>query len=101
VTGQWLVRPDGRTGIGVVIFESEDAADSAAKGPRSYPHDDDRAWNVVDFTVYEELASADRQPVRRIDDARRQRLEPRTRGLRVCRSAIRSVLSMSGIARPA
>lgn len=58
VTGRWLASPDGRTGIGVVVFESEDAADRAAKGPRSHPHDDDRAWNVVDVTVYEQLASA-------------------------------------------
>jgi hypothetical protein len=66
VTGQWLASPDGRTGIGVVVFDSENAAGRAAKGPRSYPRDDDRAWNIEDVTVYEQLASADLQPVAHI-----------------------------------
>jgi hypothetical protein len=43
VTGQWLASPDGRTGIGVVVFDSEDAANRATQGPRSYRRDDDRA----------------------------------------------------------
>jgi hypothetical protein len=61
VTGQWLASPDGRTGIGVVVFDSEDAASRAAQGPRNYRRDDDRAWNIEDVTVYEQLASADLQ----------------------------------------
>jgi hypothetical protein len=59
VTGQWLGSPDARTGIGVVVFDSEDAANRAAQGPRSYRRDDDRAWNVEAVTVYEQLASAE------------------------------------------
>jgi len=58
VNGQWLRSPDGSEGIGVVVFASPDAATSAARGPRSYPRDDSRAWNVEDVTVYEQLTSA-------------------------------------------
>ena len=61
VTGQWLSSPDGKTGIGVVVFDSEEAASRAAHGPRSYRRDDDRAWNIEDVAVYEQLASADLQ----------------------------------------
>ena len=41
VNGQWLRSPDGSEGIGVVVFASPDAAASAARGPRSYPRDDE------------------------------------------------------------
>ena len=53
-----LRSPDGGEGIGVIVFASPDAAASAARGPRSYPRDDSRAWNVEDVTVYEQLTSA-------------------------------------------
>jgi hypothetical protein len=66
VTGQWLGSPDGRTAIGVVVFDSEDAAISAAQGPRSYGRDDDRAWNIEGVTVYEQLASTGPQPATNI-----------------------------------
>lgn len=59
VTGQWLGSPDGGTGIGVVVFDSEDAASRAAQGPRSHARDADRAWNIEDVAVYEQIASAD------------------------------------------
>ena len=58
VAGQWLRSPDGSEGIGVIVFASGDAAASAARGPRSYPRDDSRAWNVENVTVYEQLISA-------------------------------------------
>jgi len=58
VSGQWLRSTDRRTGMGVVVFASEDTATSAAQGPRSYPRDDNRAWNIESVTVYEQLASA-------------------------------------------
>ena len=58
VTGQWLRSADGSEGIGVVVFASGDAAASAARGPRSHPRDDSRAWNVENVTVYEQLTSA-------------------------------------------
>ena len=64
VTGQWLASPDGRAAIGVVVFDSEDAASRAAQGPRSYRRDDDRAWNIEDVTVYQQVAAADLQPDR-------------------------------------
>jgi hypothetical protein len=58
VTGQWLRSPDGRTGMGVVVFASEDAATTAAQGPRGYRRDDSRAWNIEDVTVYQQLTTA-------------------------------------------
>jgi hypothetical protein len=44
--------------MGVVIFVSEDAATVAAQGPRRFPRDEDRAWNVEDVTIYEQVTSA-------------------------------------------
>ena len=41
-----------------VVFASPDTAASAARGPRSHPRDDSRAWNVENVTVYEQLTSA-------------------------------------------
>ncbi len=58
VSGQWLLDPGHNRGIGVVVFASEDAATAAARGPRSYPRDDDQAWNIEDVTVYEQVTSA-------------------------------------------
>jgi hypothetical protein len=58
VTGQWLRTPDGRRGLGVVVFASEEAANAAAAGPRNYQRDDARAWNVENVTVLEQVASA-------------------------------------------
>jgi hypothetical protein len=58
VSGQWLRGADRRWGLGVVVFASEDAATSAAQGPRNYPRDDNRAWNIESVTVYEQLTSA-------------------------------------------
>lgn len=58
VTGQWLRTPDGRRGLGVVVFASEEAAKAAAAGPRNYQRDDGRAWNIESVTVLEQVASA-------------------------------------------
>jgi hypothetical protein len=44
--------------MGVVVFASEDAATTAARGLCSYPRDDNRAWNIESVTVYEQLISA-------------------------------------------
>jgi hypothetical protein len=44
--------------MGVVVFASEEAATSAAQGPRNLPRDDERAWNIESVTVYEQLTSA-------------------------------------------
>ncbi len=44
--------------MGVVVFASEDAATTAAQSPRSYPRDDNRAWNIESVTLYEQLTSA-------------------------------------------
>jgi hypothetical protein len=58
VGGQWLRSTDGRSGLGVVVFESEAAAGAAAAGPRKYRRDDTRAWNVETVMVLEQVASA-------------------------------------------
>ncbi len=58
VAGQWLRSPDGRTATGVVVFTSDDAATAAAQGPRSYPRDDDRAWNIENVAVYQQVTTA-------------------------------------------
>jgi hypothetical protein len=58
VSGQWLLGPDREQGMGVVIFATEDAATAAARGPRSYPRDGDRAWNIEDVTIYQQVTSA-------------------------------------------
>ena len=58
VSGQWLISADRRGGMGVVVFASEDAATTAAQSPRNYPRDEDRAWNIENVTVYEQLSSA-------------------------------------------
>jgi hypothetical protein len=58
VSGQWLLGPRRDQGMGVVVFATEDAAFAAAQGPRSYPHDDNRAWNIEDVAVYQQVTSA-------------------------------------------
>jgi hypothetical protein len=58
VSGQWLLGPGQTRGLGVVVFASEDAATAAAQGPRSFPRDEGRAWNVEDVTVYQQVTSA-------------------------------------------
>jgi hypothetical protein len=58
VSGQWLLGPGQDHGLGVVVFASEDAAAAAAHGPRSFPRDESRAWNVEDVTVYQQVTSA-------------------------------------------
>lgn len=58
VSGQWLLNPGNKQGMGVVVFSSEDAATTAARGPRSFPRDEARAWNVENVTVYDQVTSA-------------------------------------------
>jgi hypothetical protein len=58
VSGQWLLNADQASGFGVVVFSSEDAALTAAAGPRGLRRDESRAWNIVDVSVYEQVASA-------------------------------------------
>jgi hypothetical protein len=57
VSGQWLLGPGRDQGMGVVVFATEGAAVAAAQGPRSYPRDDNRAWNIEDVTVYQQVTS--------------------------------------------
>lgn len=58
VSGQWLLGPGHCQGLGVVVFASEHAAAAAAQGPRGFPRDEHRAWNIEDVTVYEQVTSA-------------------------------------------
>jgi hypothetical protein len=58
VAGQWLRSTDGRSGLGIVVFGSEAAANTAAGGPRNYRRDEARAWNIEKVTVLEQVASA-------------------------------------------
>jgi hypothetical protein len=58
VSGQWL-SGDGETeALGVVVFASQADAARAAQGPRGYPRDAARAWNIEAVSVYEQLAAA-------------------------------------------
>jgi hypothetical protein len=58
VSGQWLLNPGNKQGMGVVVFSSENAATAAARGPLSFPRDDARAWNVENVTVFDQVTSA-------------------------------------------
>jgi hypothetical protein len=58
VSGEWLLNDTQDSGLGLVIFDSAEAASKAAVGPRSGGQDNQRAWNVDTVTVYEQVASA-------------------------------------------
>ncbi len=58
VNGEWLRNDTRDSGLGLVTFDSAEAAARAAAGPLSGGHDDERAWNVDNVTVYEHVASA-------------------------------------------
>ena len=58
VSGQWLLAPERDQGMGVVIFASEQDASAAAQGPRGYPRDDNRAWNIENVAVYHQVTAA-------------------------------------------
>jgi hypothetical protein len=56
VSGQWLL--GAGQGFGVVLFETGEDAQQAAAGPRAFPYDESRAWNIVEVQVYERVAAA-------------------------------------------
>ncbi len=58
LSGQWLRGADGRSGLGVVVFDTEWSAYAAAEGPRGYARDDSRAWNIDGVHVYEQIEHA-------------------------------------------
>jgi hypothetical protein len=58
VSGHWLATPDGKQGLGVISFETLEQAELAARGPRSYQRDEQRAWNVEQVDVFEQVAQA-------------------------------------------
>ena len=58
VSGEWLLSDTQESGLGLVSFESAEAASHAAVGPQSGGRDDQRAWNIDSVTVYGQVASA-------------------------------------------
>jgi hypothetical protein len=58
VSGQWLRLAGGDQAMGLVVFESEEQANAAARGPRSQPSVDGRAWNTEGVDVFEVVAQA-------------------------------------------
>jgi hypothetical protein len=60
VSGDWSLSENRDAGMGVVVFDTAEAANQAAAGPRRLTRDDQRAWNITDVTVYESVASATR-----------------------------------------
>jgi hypothetical protein len=59
VSGQWIRLPGGDRAYGLVSFDSAEAAEAAAIGPRAQPADDARAWNTERVDVFEVIASAE------------------------------------------
>ena len=58
VSGQWIRLSGGDQGMGVVVFESEEQANDAARGPRSQPWVEGRPWNTESVAVFELVARA-------------------------------------------
>jgi len=58
VSAQWLRLAHGSRAMGLVTFESEEHAQAAAKGPRSQPNVDGRAWNTDTVEVFAVVTSA-------------------------------------------
>lgn len=58
VSGQWLRLADGDRGIGVMVFESEEQANAAARGPGSQPWVEGRPWNIESVAVFELVVQA-------------------------------------------
>jgi hypothetical protein len=60
ISGDWSLSENLDSGVGVVVFDTAEAANRAAAGPRCFERDEQRAWNIADVTVYESVASATR-----------------------------------------
>ena len=58
VSGRWLRSADGTQGLGIVVFDSAQAAATAAAGPRAQRPDHTRAWNIADVVVFEQVTQA-------------------------------------------
>lgn len=58
VSGRWLRSADGKQGLGILVFESERAAKVAAEGPRRYATVADRAWNIDEVVLFDQVAEA-------------------------------------------
>jgi len=60
ISGRWFCTPDGADGLGVVMFDAEADVVAIARGPRSSQYDDERAWNIDQIQVFEQVARAER-----------------------------------------
>lgn len=58
ISGRWLRSVDSTAGMGVVAFDSEDAANGAAATPRSIVYPEDKAWAIAGVDIYEQVAEA-------------------------------------------
>ena len=58
ISGRWLRSLDSTAGMGVVTFDSEDAANAAAATPRSLVYPEDKAWAIARVDIYEQVAEA-------------------------------------------
>lgn len=58
IRGEWLINEHRDAGLGLLIFDTVEAATQAAIGPRHDVHNGKRAWNITAVTVYESIASA-------------------------------------------
>lgn len=56
-TGRWLRSADGKQGMGVMVFESEQAARAAAEGPRHHAPVDGRAWNIDEVELFDQVVA--------------------------------------------
>jgi hypothetical protein len=63
VSGQWLRSIDGRTGRGVIVFDSAEAAEAAAAEPRSIAYPPETAWSIAGVEVFHQVAQARRRRV--------------------------------------
>ncbi|HTF52901.1 MAG TPA: hypothetical protein VK735_36110 [Pseudonocardia sp.] len=58
VSGRWLRGVRGETGMGVVTFASEDAANTAAATPRSIVYPEENAWSIAGVEIFEQVVEA-------------------------------------------
>jgi hypothetical protein len=57
VVGSWHITEDGRFGLGLVEFDTLEAAERAASAPRSY-HDPSVPFRISSVEVFEQIAAA-------------------------------------------
>jgi hypothetical protein len=58
ISGRWLRSADGKQGLGIVTYSSQQDAETAATGPLRYAQVEGRAWNIDEVTLFEQVADA-------------------------------------------